>query len=153
MVKIRYLVGKGNDRKFKRNVPQRLLEVAGKTAWVERVQSTNARYIREQDNHFAVYTDNEIRRLDEQISGDDLPASENPGLPIITYQVATDLAEEYHATKDARYIEDDVYFVSDDDADRDDVISDAGLEALEAWREVTGDYRTSEYRVLIFTEN
>jgi len=62
MPKIKYLTEDTSGKKLRRNVPASLRELAGKSAWVERVSGTTTD-IREGANLFAVETDGEIKRL------------------------------------------------------------------------------------------
>ncbi|MAN60793.1 MAG: hypothetical protein CMI60_02490, partial [Parvibaculum sp.] len=67
MPKVKYLTQDKSGQKLRRKVPQELCELAGKTAWVERV-SGSGRELRELANLFAVKTDAEIKTLRNRIA-------------------------------------------------------------------------------------
>jgi len=65
MSKVRFLTKDDRGRKLKRNVPAKLVELAGKTAWVERLGNLPYAEAKARSNTFAVWTDAGIRRLAE----------------------------------------------------------------------------------------
>lgn len=67
MPKVKYLTRDKSGAKLRRKVPQELCELAGKTAWVERV-SGSGKELRELANLFAVRTDAEIKTLRNRIA-------------------------------------------------------------------------------------
>jgi len=63
MSKVRFLTKDNKGRKLKRNVPAKLVALAGKTAWVERLGNVPYAEAKERSNTFAVWTDAEVRKL------------------------------------------------------------------------------------------
>jgi len=77
MPKVKYLTEDKSGKKLRRNVPEELRELAGKSAWVERV-SGSGRELRELANLFAVKTDNEIKRFRNRVAQRQASASDDP---------------------------------------------------------------------------
>ena len=148
MGKIRYLVGKGADRKFKRNVPKHLLAAAGKTAWVERVRSHDAKNLKRQGNVFALFTESEIARLERQAVRSEPSRPSNPGSKFLTHELADEVAIRYFADEDRKRIERRDYLLSEDDPDLAELIDDAALEAQYALRAYKGEDTTAPFRAL-----
>lgn len=102
MNKIRYLVGKPPNRKLKRNVPVRLVELAGKTAWTRRLAGLSETKIREAAGLFAVYTDSQIamlaRRFEQRQQFQIIPSDEAPSVEI-TSSEAKQLALIYFSRR------------------------------------------------------
>lgn len=79
MGKIRYLVTDKAGRKLRRAVPKALQELAGRTAWVERVEGLRASEVRERANLFAARTDAEIRALERKAAVEPQPKAAGDG--------------------------------------------------------------------------
>lgn len=148
MGKIRYLVGKGTDRKFKRNVPKHLLAMAGKTAWVERVRSHDAKNLKRQGSMFALFTESEIARLERQVVRPEGSMPSNPGSKFLSHELADEVAIRYFADEDRKRIERRDYLLSEDDPDLNELIDDAALEAQSALRAYKGEETTAPFRAL-----
>jgi len=67
MPKIKYLTEDKSGKKLRRNVPVELQELAGRSAWVERVSGSTAE-LRERANLFAVETDAKIKAHRNQLA-------------------------------------------------------------------------------------
>ncbi|MBU2485812.1 MAG: hypothetical protein KKG78_12080 [Alphaproteobacteria bacterium] len=122
--------------------------MAGKTAWVERVRSYDAKNLKRQGSMFALFTESEIARLERQIVRPKASTSSNPGSKILSHELADEVAIRYFADEDRKRIERRDYLLSDDDPDRDELIDDAALEAQSALQAYKGEETTAPFRTL-----
>lgn len=106
MAKIRYLVGKGEDRKLKRNIPKRLQGLAGKTAWVERVGKAGSAKLKEQAHRFAFWTDGELNRLEALTKQATISAPEDAPSVELDRLHAEQIAVAYFRERYERMLED-----------------------------------------------
>lgn len=148
MSKIRYLVGKGNNRKLKRNVPKRLRDEAGKTAWVERLRAFDAKSIKRQASNFTQHTESEISRLERMLKSRSSVKPANPGSLGLTHQIADEIALSYFADQNRIRIATRGYTIPVDHPDRDEVLEDATLQAQEAHRALLGEETTAPFRAV-----
>jgi integrase len=128
LVKLRYLVGKGEDRKLKRNIPKPLQALAGKTAWVERIGGLDASRIKERAHRFAFQTDGELRRLKAAARQAPVPSAE--GSDALSVELddlrAQQIAVAYFHQRYGDMLEDGSLFVSRDDPDYSVILAEAG---------------------------
>lgn len=127
MGKTRYLVGKGEHRKLKRNVPAHLRKMAGKTAWVERVGRLSSEKVRERANLFAIQTDGELRRLkaEAQQAGTAALIDHDSPLPDLDEIRARQIGIAYFRHRYERMLSDRSCFIVRDDPDFAVILADA----------------------------
>ncbi|MER9485076.1 site-specific integrase [Mesorhizobium sp. M0563] len=147
MAKIRYLVGKPGDQKFKRNIPARLHSVAGKTAFVERVHSKGAAEIRRQGNLFALRTDGELQKFKALASTAGRPSEAENELNL-SLTNARQIALSYFLERHQANLLRGDYFALQDDPDFADLLSDAGEAASVALRVASGAEVTTDPKAL-----
>ncbi|RWD09711.1 MAG: site-specific integrase [Mesorhizobium sp.] len=138
VAKIRYLVGKPGDQKFKRNIPLLLHPVAGKTAFVERVRGRTAAEIKEQGNVFAVTTDAKLNAFKGALASGVSEPYEPDGLSLTPTQ-AQQIAIAYYADRHRRNLLRGDYVALKDEPSFPDLLSDAGEAFLVARRAFSGD--------------
>lgn len=150
MPKIKYLTEDKSGKKLRRNVPQELRNLAGQSAWVERVSGTPLE-IRECANLFAVKTDGYISSLRSQstsaaIQGGEL--SENrSGFRIRLSKIdAKRLALIYLQNAEEERIRGRFYSVDGrwSELDRAEAIADAAADYGEALRAAEGKAYSDE---------
>ena len=125
--KTRYLVGKGDHRKLKRNVPAHIRQVAGKTACVERVGRLSSEKVRGRANLFAIQTDGELRRLKaeaQQAGTAALTDDDNP-LPNLDETRAQQIGIAYFQSRYEDMLSNRSCFVVRDDPDFAVILADA----------------------------
>lgn len=142
MPKLKYLVGRPGDQKFKRNVPIELQQLAGKTAFVERARSSKAIDLKQQANLFAVKTDAALRQLK-------LQAGHRPqtrSLSVLTDEEARHYAVAYYTARHNENVLRGDYFADPDEPGFTDLLSDAGDQWAWAIRAASGEMRMTEHR-------
>lgn len=105
MGRISYLVGKGADRKLKRNVPKELQALKDKWAWVDRLKGTTAEALKKQAHLFAVRTNAEIETLRRRSRSADTSGNGQPAVLGLDEVGAQQLAVVYFHEMDRRYSE------------------------------------------------
>jgi len=136
--KLRYLVGKGEDRKLKRNIPKPLQALAGQTAWVERVGRLDAARIKERANRFAFYTDGELRRLKALAHHASPPAPEAVSSFDLDDLRAQQIAVAYFRRRYERMLEDGSLFVDRDQPDYAVILAEAAEDRKAAMASASG---------------
>jgi len=146
--KTRYLVGSGADQKLKRNIPERLQCLAGKTAWVERIPHMAPAQAKQRANLFAVRTDGALRRLEDFLKAQ-IVAAPDATVPInLDSTRARQIAIAYRDTRHRQNIESGGYFLSPDDRDFSQLILTAWEDVDEALAEASGERRTTDRRAV-----
>lgn len=137
---IRFLVGKGPNKILKRVVPKRLLDIAGRTAWIDKkLSGLTASEIRQKASLFAVETDTEIKRLDRLIKKAEYDKSNKS---MTTYELslteieARQLAILYYWDQDEKRRGVIQYSIDDDNPNFVDVMQEASMDVSRAIRDV-----------------
>lgn len=149
MVKLRYLVGKGEDRKLKRNIPKSLRALAGQTAWIERVGKLDAARIKEHAHRFAFQTDGELRHLKalaQQQSS--IPTPESTSSLDLDDLRAQQIAVAYFRQRYERMLEDGSLFVDRDEPDYAVILAGAVEDRKAALASASGSQVDADPRAL-----
>ena len=151
MPKVKYLTEDKSGKKLRRKVPQELCELAGKTAWVERV-SGSGKELRELANLFAVKTDEKIRTLRKRIASTQTNASADPAIATgfkinLTKTDAKRLAYLYFQRREEKQLLSRGYSSGIGDAER---IADAAADYANALRAAAGEEPPSREDLLDF---
>lgn len=149
MGSIRYLTTDKAGKKLRRTVPKDLQELAGKSAWVERVQGARLSDIRERANLFAAKTDAEIKSLRLRAKSDPQEAAADGAYGLNLSRVeAQQIALRFFCEQEARNIENGEYFADRSDPGFADILGDAGEAYAAAHREAAGVERYSDRTAL-----
>lgn len=142
MGKIRYLVTDKAGRKLRRAVPKALQELAGRTAWVERVEGLRASEVRERANLFSARTDAEIRALERKAAVEPQPkaAGDDPAPLRLSRVEAQHIAIRFFREQDDRNMEDGDYLADPKDPGYDDILIEAGLDYQANMLDSYGDH-------------
>jgi len=153
MPKVKYLTEDKSGKKLRRNVPEELRELAGKSAWVERV-SGSGKELRELANLFAVKTDEKIRTLRNSIASAQTNASADPAIATgfkgnLTKTDAKRLAFLYFKRREEKQLLSRGYSSGIGDPER---IADAAADYANALRAAAGEEPPSREDLLDFEE-
>ena len=125
VAKIPYLIGKGPDQKFKRNVPK---ELRGFTdvlsAWVERPRDRSVAELKRQGNMFAVRTDAAIKMAKRKRDNLSVQPAIAANLALDD-QSAKELAIMYFHDVDKEFARGGAYQVDRDDPQYEELLLDA----------------------------
>ena len=147
---IRYLTTDRSGKKLRRAVPKELQKLAGRSAWVERVQGTRLSDIRERANLFAARTDAEIKSLRLRAKSDPEETAAADGT--IAFNLSRvdvqQVAIRFFREQEARNTENGDYFADTGDPGFADILSDAGEAYAAAYREAAGVERYSDRTAL-----
>ncbi len=151
MPKVKYLTEDKSGKKLRRKVPQELCELAGKTAWVERV-SCSGKELRQLANLFAVKTDDEINALRNRIASTQTNASADPAIAAgfkvnLTKTDAKRLAFLYFQRREEKQLLSRGYSSGIGDPER---IADAAADYANALRAAAGEEPPSREDLLDF---
>jgi integrase len=141
VLKLKYLVGKPGDQKFKRNIPAELQAIAGKTAFVERARSAKASDLKQQGNLFAARTDAELRHLRQKVQR---PLASVPRA--LSEEEARQYALVYFTARHNENLLRGDYFADPNEPGYSELLSDAGEAWTWALRAASGEVRTTERR-------
>ena len=147
---IRYLTTDRSGKKLRRAVPKELQKLAGRSAWVERVQGTRLSDIRERANLFAARTDAEIKSLRLRAKSDPQEAADADGTNALNLSRAEvqQVAIRFFWEQEARNTENGDYFADSSAPDFADILGDAGEAYAAAHREAAGVERYSDRTAL-----
>lgn len=149
--KLRYVVGKGADRKLKRNIPGPLQKLAGATAFIERVPTLSAIELKQRANLFAVRTDVELARLKGMVAK---PGSNYAALTSIQLSEtrARQIVLVYFMDRLSTVRGNAEHLVAPDNPRRTELIAEAGVDYAAALNEAAGEFTYADPHALKLLE-
>ncbi|MFX4223500.1 MAG: site-specific integrase [Thalassobaculum sp.] len=138
---IPYLTKDSAGRKLRRNVPRDLRTLAGKTAWIERVDALPASKIKERAHLFGVKTDAEINALRRRLAEERQVTAKTPAdttVPQLTRTDVEQIALRYFIEADEANRQNRSYLVDPDDPDYAELLDIAATDVELAREQAAG---------------
>ena len=150
MPKLPYLSQDKKGWKLRRPVPQRLQELAGKTAWVERLGGKSASAIKAAQHSFAARTSAELAVLERRLKAGEQPApNASSDVPHLTRAGAEHVAIQYFKTINDANLSRGDYVTTERGEWLHDLLSSAAEDYEYAREAATGQHIRSTERVAL----